>query len=151
DTDAVLAVRVALRGPRYKEDADRVRFWYAFVDRLQALPGVTKAGITSKLPLEGGSNTSVLVNDEKYDPTQQRTLAERSSVTEDYFDAMGLRLIKGRGLQTEDRVGDIRGYVVNQAFVAKAWPNKDPIGEIIRDNNRDKPDFTARVVGVVED
>lgn len=151
DTDAVVAVRVALRGPRYKTDADRVRFWYAFTERVQALPGVAKAGITSKLPLEGGSNTSVMVNDEKYDPTQTRLLIERSSVTENYFDAMGLRLVKGRNLQPEDRTGDIRGYVVNQAFVAKAWPSKDPLGEIIRNNSPGKPEWTARVVGVVED
>ncbi len=150
DTDAVLSARVVLRGPRYKEDSDRVRFWYAFTERLQALPGVTKAGLTSKLPLDGGNNTSVLVNDEKYDPTQRRLSIERSSVTESYFDAMGMRLLKGRNLQPEDRTGDVRGYLVNQAFVAKAWPNKDPIGEIIR-NNSNKPDWTARVVGVVED
>lgn len=147
----MIAVRVALRGPRYKENADRVRFWYAFTERVQALPGVTKVGITSKLPLEGGSNTSVMVNDEKYDPTQKRLLIERSSVTENYFEAMGLRLVKGRNLQPEDRTGDVRGYVVNQAFVAKAWPDKDPLGEIIRNNSPGKPEWTARVVGVVED
>jgi hypothetical protein len=63
---------------------------------------------------------------------------------------MGLRLMKGRGLKTEDRTGDVRGVVVNQQLVAKAWPNKDPLGEIIRGNNPGKPWFTARVVGVVE-
>jgi hypothetical protein len=72
-------------------------------------------------------------------------------VTEDYFAAMGLRLIKGRALTTEDRKGDIRGVVVNQACVAKAWPNKEPIGEIMRGNTPGKPWYVVRVVGVVED
>ena len=151
DTDAVLAAQVALRGDRYKENADRVRFWYALVERLQGLPGVTKAGITSKLPLEGGSNTNALINDQTYDPTQRRMSVERSSVTEDYFEAMGLRLVKGRNLRAEDRTGDVRGVVVNQALVAKAWPNKDPLGEIMRANQPEKPWFVVRVVGVVED
>ena len=75
---------------------------------------------TSKLPLEGGSNTNALVNDETYDPTQNRMSVERSSVTEDYFATMGLRLLQGRGLQAEDRTGDIRGVVVNEACVAKS-------------------------------
>ena len=149
-TDAVTTAQIALRGPRYKEDAARVRFWYDLVARVQALPGVTHAAITSKLPLEGGSNTNGLVNDETYDPTQRRLSIERSSVTEDYFATMGLRLMKGRGLKTEDRTGDVRGVVVNQQLVAKAWPNKDPLGEIIRGNNPGKPWYTARVVGVVE-
>jgi putative ABC transport system permease protein len=111
---------------------------------------VTHAAITSKLPLEGGSNTSALVNDETYDPTARRMSVERSSVTEDYFTTMGLRLLKGRMLQTEDRTGEIRGVVVNQACVDKAWPNKDPIGEIMRANQPEKPWYVVRVVGVVE-
>lgn len=149
-TDSVITARVALNGDRYKEDADRVRFWYALVEKVRALPGVTHAAITSKLPLEGGSNTSALVNDETYDPTARRMSVERSSVTEDYFTTMGLRLLKGRTLQTEDRTGEIRGVVVNQACVDKAWPNKDPIGEIMRANQPEKPWYVVRVVGVVE-
>ncbi|MDQ5978567.1 MAG: putative transport system permease protein [Verrucomicrobiota bacterium] len=149
-TDAVITARVALNGDRYKEDADRVRFWQALVERAKALPGVTHAAITSKLPLEGGSNTSALVNDETYDPTARRMSVERSSLTEDYFATMGLRLIKGRTLQAEDRTGEIRGVVVNQACVDKAWPNKDPIGEIMRANQPEKPWYVVRVVGVVE-
>ena len=149
-TDAVVAGQVSLRGPRYEKNEVRVRFWYELVERVRALPGVSHAAITSKLPLEGGNNTNALVNDETYDPTQRRLQVERSSVTEEYFGAMGLRLQQGRGLQPEDRTGDVRGIVVNQEFVAKAWPNKDPLGEIIRGNNPGKPWYTSRVVGVVE-
>ena len=149
-TDAVVTAQVTLNGPRYDKDEARDRFWYDITGRVQARPGVLHAGITSKLPLEGGSNTNALVNGETYDPTQQRMNIERSSVTEDYFQAMGLRLLKGRNLQPEDRSGDIRGVVVNQACVDKCWPKKDPIGEILRGNNPGKPWYTARVVGVVE-
>jgi putative ABC transport system permease protein len=148
--ESVIVAQVTLNGDRYKEDATRVQFWYGLVDRVKALPGVTGAAITSKLPLEGGSNTNALVNDETYDPTQRRMSVERSSVTEDYFGTMGLRLLKGRPLQTEDRTGEIRGVVVNQACVDKAWPAQDPIGEIMRANQLEKPWFVVRVVGVVE-
>ncbi|WP_415907308.1 ABC transporter permease [Oleiharenicola sp. Vm1] len=150
-TDRVLVGRVNLRGKRYDEDADRVRFWRALEERVKALPGVVSVGLTSKLPLEGGSNTNALVNDEVYDPKQRRMNVERSSVTEDYFAAAGLKLIQGRLLNAEDRTGEVRGVVVNQAMVAKAWPDKNPLGEIIRGNNPGKPWYVARVVGVVED
>lgn len=151
DTESVATAHVALRGPRYKTDAERVRFWNEIVERVQGLPGVTKAAITSKLPLEGGSNTNALVNDEVYDPTQRRMNVERSSVTQDYFEAMGLKLLRGRNLRSEDRDGEIHGVVVNQALVKRAWPNKEPLGEIMRGNTPAKPWFVARVVGVVED
>lgn len=150
-TDYVLTARVYLRGDRYKEEADRIRFWDQFVERLGALPGVSAAGFTTKLPLQGGSNTSVLVNDEVYDTAQQRMLVERSSVTPGYFEAIGLRLVKGRNLGPEDREGEIRGVIVNRAMVAKAWPDKEPLGELIRNNNSGQPEWTYRVVGVVED
>jgi predicted permease len=149
-TDSVVTATVSLNGERYKEDAARVRFWYEMVEKTAALPGVLKAGITSKLPLEGGSNTNALVNDEVYDPKIRRMQVERSSVTEDYFTAMGIHLIKGRTLTSEDRTGEIRGVVVNQACVDKAWPNKDPIGQIMRANQPEKPWYVVRVVGVVE-
>lgn len=149
-TDEVITAQVALNGSRYDKNEDRVRFWTEFVERVQALPGVTHAAITSKLPLEGGSNTNALVNDETYDPTQRRMSVERSSVTEGYLATMGLRLLKGRNLQAEDRTGEIRGVLVNQATVDKAWPKKDPIGEIMRANQPEKPWYVVRVVGVVE-
>ncbi|AOS44578.1 Macrolide export ATP-binding/permease protein MacB [Lacunisphaera limnophila] len=149
-TDAVVTARVTLNGDRYAEDAERVRFWQALVERVRALPGVTHAAVTSKLPLQGGSNTNALVNDQTYDPTIQRMQVERSSVTEDYFAAMGLRLLRGRLLQAEDRTGEIRGVVVNQACVDQAWPGKDPLGEIMRANQPENPWFVVRVVGVVE-
>jgi predicted permease len=149
-SDNVIVAQVSLNGPRYEEDAARVRFWYEFTGKVAALPGVAHAAITSKLPLEGGSNTSALVNDEVYDATIRRMSVERSSVTEDYFAAMGLRLLKGRNLATEDRTGEIRGVVVNQACVDKAWPNKDPLGQIMRANQPEKPWYVVRVVGVVE-
>ena len=150
-TDNVITVQIALHSERYKEEADRVRFWYELAERMRALPGVAEAAVSSKVPLEGGSNTHVLFNDERYDPTQPRTLVERTSATEGYHPAMGLRLLKGRLLQPEDRQGDIRGVLVNRTLVAKAWPNQEPLGELIRGNNPGEPWFKARVVGVVED
>jgi len=149
-TDAVITATVSLNGDKYDKDETRVAFWYELIGRVRALPGVTQAAITSKLPLEGGSNTSALVNDEVYDPKIRRMSVERSSVTEDYFSTMGIRLLKGRTLKSEDRTGEIRGVVVNQATVDKAWPNKDPIGEIMRANQPEKPWYVVRVVGVVE-
>lgn len=151
-TDYVLSAKLSLRGDTYKENEARVRFWQTLAERLGALPGVTAVGLTSKLPLEGGSNTSALVNDETYDPAQRRTSVERSSITPGYFEAMGITLLRGRNLTPADDMtkdGHL-GVVVNRAFVDKAWPNKDPIGQVFRANQPKDPWYTATVVGVVE-
>jgi putative ABC transport system permease protein len=151
-TDQVLSAQLSLRGDTYKENETRVRFWATLTERLAALPGVTSVGLTSKLPLEGGSNTSALVNDEVYDPAQRRTSVERSSVTTGYFETMGIRLLRGRNLSPADDMSKtgVLGVLVNQAFVDKAWPDKDPIGQVFRANQAKDPWYTATVVGVVE-
>lgn len=152
-TDQVLTARLSLRGDAYKEDDARVRFWQKLDERLRALPGVTAVGLTSKLPLEGGSNTSALVNDEAYDSSIRRTSVERSSVTPGYFATMGIALVRGRNLTPADDMGKDGhlGVVVNRAFVEKAWPDKDPLGQVFRANQPKDPWYTATVVGVVED
>lgn len=152
DTTCVLSARLNLRGDPYKENEARVRFWQKLEERLAALPGVTSVGLTSKLPLEGGSNTSALVNDEAYDPAVRRTSVERSSITPGYFQAMGIALVRGRNLTPADDMtkdGHL-GVVVNRAFVDKCWPGKDPIGQVFRANQPKDPWYIATVVGVVE-
>src|SRR5690606_15717821 len=81
DTDLVLSAQINLRGPSYETEEQRLQFWDRLENALRSLPGVSTVGLTSKLPLEGGSNTSALINDEVFDPTIRRIQIERSSVT----------------------------------------------------------------------
>ncbi len=151
-TDFVLTAQLNLLGDSYDENEVRVRFWKQLTDKLGAIPGVISVGLTSKLPLEGGSNTNALVNDEVYDPMIRRTLVERSSVTEGYFETMGLPLLQGRNLTAADDMTEDGhlGVVVNRAMVDKHWADTNPIGEIFRANQAEDPWYTATVVGVVE-
>lgn len=148
-TDRVLTGQIHLRGDRYKATEARTQFWEQLTQRVAALPGVTAAGITTRLPLEGGSNMWILVNDEVFDPLAQRTLAEIRAVTPGYFAAAGIPILHGRTLEAGDAGQDEIGVVVNRALAEKCWPGQDPIGQIIRPSN-DRAWFHARVVGVVE-
>ncbi|MBA4136129.1 MAG: permease [Opitutus sp.] len=151
-TDHVLTARLNLRGDLYKENAARVRFWERLEERLAAIPGVTAVGLTTKMPLSGGNNTDALVNDQTYDPAQRRMSVERASITPGYFETMGLKLVRGRNLTPADDMNEdgVLGVVVNRAMVEKAWPDRDPIGQVFRANMPTKPWYTATVVGVVE-
>jgi predicted permease len=148
-TDRVLACELSIRGERYKDKEARSRFFDLLATRAEALPGVAHAGITTKLPLEGGSNMDILVNDEVFDPKADRTLAEVSSTTPGYFAAAGIPLLRGRILEPRDAGEKERGVVVNRALADKCWPGQDPLGKIIRPDEP-KASFQARVVGVVE-
>jgi putative ABC transport system permease protein len=148
-TDHVVSGELALRGGRYAKKEARTQFCEQLAARVAALPGVTAAGTTTKLPLEGGSNTGILVNDETFDPTAKRVLAEVSSITPGYFAAAGIALLRGRTLEPGDAGDKEIGVVVNRALADKCWPGKDPLGRVIRGNNP-QPWFTAHVVGVVD-
>lgn len=146
----VLAATLHLRGERYADPAARTRFCERLVAVAGALPGVTAAGTTSKLPLEGGNNTNILVGDQTFDAAVRRAPVEVSAITPGYFAAVGQRLLRGRLLRPEDAATNPVGVVVNRTLAEQSWPGQDPIGQLVR-ANKPVPDWTATVVGVVED
>lgn len=151
-TEDVLTTKLTLNSARYVLNENRIQFWQQIVERLQRVPGVIAVGITSKLPFEDRDGTSCLINDEAYDPDEQGILIDRSSITADFFKTMGLAILQGRNLRPEDEMNEtgICGVVINRAMADLAWPEQDPIGQIIRGNNPGTPWFTATVVGVVQ-
>jgi predicted permease len=150
DAERSLTGEIWLWGPEYTSDEAKVRFWNDFTAQLEALPGIEHAAVASKLPLQGGTSTSILVNDETFDPSVRRTNAERSLVSPGYFDAIGIRLINGRDLRATDDAPAEYGVVVNRTLAEHAWPGESAVGQLIRSNDNPPP-WTAVVVGVVED
>ena len=72
----------------------------------------------------------------------------------DYFRAMGMPMVKGRGFGPGDDVSAPRVAVVDQAFADREWPGQDPLGKRVKpfgmdsnSKNESEPWFT--VVGVV--
>jgi putative ABC transport system permease protein len=155
DTDEVLVVSLQISGPGFETLEERNTFWERLLERLRNSPGVAAVGVTSKLPTLGGTNGSVLVDDEVYDPEERRPLVELSFVTPGYFEAMGINIVRGRNFETNELVtptSDVleMPVIVNQAFARQYWPDADPIGQRIRGNS-EEPDWYATVVGVAED
>jgi len=152
DTDQVLTADISLAGGEGDPVADqaRVDFWESIVERCGALPGVERAAVTTKLPIEGGSyNGSVLVEGESYDPERQTELIERSFVSPGYFEAMGIPLLAGRAMEGNEGTDAERVAVVNRAFVDLYWPNQNALGQRIR-QDAEHSQWSAVVVGVVE-
>jgi putative ABC transport system permease protein len=149
DTDYVLSTDLWLRGEAYQQKGSYTRFWDQLLEKVQSLPGVKTAAVTSKLPLEGGNNGSFLKDDEVYSPKLARTLVERSYVSSGYFAVMDLPLLRGRTLNKDDAHGKAVNVVVNRALAEKFWPGENPLGKRVRPNDANPP-YIALVVGVVE-
>jgi predicted permease len=149
DTDQVLCTRIALAGDRYEEEQVRVEFWERLIEHVDGLPGVNRAAVASKLPLEGGTNGSILVTGESFDPERKMKLVEFSYVSPGYFEAMGIPLLAGEIFKAGNLPDTEQIVIVNQALVDHYWPDQNPIGQQIRQGTAD-PKWSATVVGVVE-
>jgi putative ABC transport system permease protein len=151
--DAVhtIAAGITLEGSAYRGNATaQAALWNRLLERVRAIPGVVQAGATTKLPLEGGTNGTYLVEDERYDPKADRPLIERSWVTPEYFEAMGVRLLSGRlfapGSATESR----SEIVVNRAFARQYFRSGNALEKRIYPNSAERA-WMGVIVGVVDD
>ncbi len=160
-TDEVLLAQLPLAGSAYEEPEARKAFYDQLLERIRAIPGVHRAGLTSKLPLRGGSNGYVLVRDQAYDPNAQSGLVEYTFVGVDYHEAMGIPLLTGRSFDNRDMnaaAGQVREeaetleipVLINRTMAEEYWPDASPLGEMVRPGGPNEY-FRAEVIGVVED
>jgi predicted permease len=113
---------------------------------------VDAVGITSFLPASGNS-WSIPFTMEGYVPAKGAGLnmAAMSLVEDDPFEALGIRLLRGRVFIESDNAGSPLVALVNRKMAERYWPDQDPIGKRLR---RGLPDTAApwmTVVGVVDD
>ncbi|MEQ8329338.1 MAG: ABC transporter permease [Longimicrobiales bacterium] len=150
DPEGVTAVEVAPPADFMRERARLREFQEGVVVRAAALPGVSAAGMTSVLPLDGpppdtpvnprGAEVEVAV----------AARAERLAVDAGFFETLGVRLEAGRLFGSTDRGDDPTAVVVNRTLADRLWPGQDPVGRAIAIDPHAWETFVP-VVGVVSD
>ncbi len=146
----VLTLSVDPSGARYEHDVGLVTYYDQIRAAVGAVPGVVKVGSVSRLPLNGGSNGNVLIEGRPpRTSSDEGPLVEGTSVSGDYFAAMGIKLLEGRTLQPQDSARGAVNVVINHHFAKEAWPGQDPLGK--RFSFSDDPPHWNTVVGVVDD
>ncbi len=146
----VLTMSINPSGTRYAK-RDAVRQYYADVlARVAAVPGVSAVGTISRLPLSGGTNGNALIEGQPPRSNSDRgPLVEVTSITGNYFNAMGITLLRGRTLTPDDQTTSVKNVVINRHFAREAWPSDDAIGK--RFSFNDNPPDWLTVVGIVDD
>jgi putative ABC transport system permease protein len=155
-TDHALTLRVSLPVPEGRitpADEDRfVSFFDRTLARLHELPGVTAAGATNMIPLDG-NGTDRLIEIEGYEPRDESDMpdAQNRQATPGWFAAMGIPLVRGRLIEHSDDNKAPRVLVVNEAFVKTYFPNGDATGKRIRLGKLTTDFPWGTIVGVVGD
>ena len=163
DATGVLSLRVLppmppeLRLPRYRyvEWSDRL------IARLEATPGVERAAITTQVPLALNTFPASLAKGRgRTAGSDERWAGVTHNVSDGYFDAMGVRLIRGRTFGRVDRFSEAQVTsreraesgvaIVSESTARVLWPDRPALGEALWLPDIDNVTW-REVVGVVED
>jgi predicted permease len=150
--DHTLAAYYVLPQKRYAIQPVIDSFTDTLLRNLRQLPGVKAAGISSLLPTAGdGSGLSITV--EGYVPPKGAGLnmAMVSLMQGDPFQALGIRLLRGRLFTESDKAASQLVAIVNRKLAEHFWPGQDPIGKRLRRGMPETPTPWLTVVGVVDD
>ncbi len=145
-TDHLLTLEINVSPGDYSGKDLDAALYRPLVDKLRAIPGVKAAGYNRLIPLiEWGWNSGIEMVGKPPDPPDHERLAEVRMVSPGWYQAMGLRLLRGRLPDPAiDKPGSRQVVIVNQKFVDTFLPGEEPIGQQIK---QDKENQT--IIGVV--
>jgi len=139
--------------PRGKyTDADQVRaFGTAALARLEAVPGVESAALTSLIPLGGSDQVWGYWREANAVPgTREDGSALFYRVSPGYFETIGIPLLAGRDISVDDQASGAEVVLVSTSLAEQLFGGEDPLGQRIK-FGRDADDRPVEIVGVVGD
>jgi putative ABC transport system permease protein len=131
DAKNTLTAQTFLSPANYPDQPKRTAFYQDALQRLQSIPGVQAAGISTALPLFPTHGTPVRFEGEPEVELGRRTIILIESISPDYPKAMGVALIQGRAFVASDNATSPPVVIVNQAAVRRFWPDQNPIGKLV--------------------
>ena len=147
--DHLATTAVALSFATYPKDEQQVEVAKKLVNRLESLPGVQSAAISSVLPVSFNGNTTwIRIAGHPYNGEHNEV--NQRDVTAGFFPTIRARLLQGRYFTDFDDASKPKVVIINQTLAKKYFPGEDPIGKKIGDTEL-SPKSLREVVGIVED
>ena len=132
DDENVLTFGLSIPAARYPEPEDRVGFYEELEERLRVLPSVAAVGSVSRLPLTGAGAMAPYAYDDATAAQWESVTTDVSFVSPEYLEAIGTRLHAGRFFDSRDTKDSALVVVVDETLARKAWPDADPVGELVQ-------------------
>jgi putative ABC transport system permease protein len=147
DPKAVLTMQIELPPARYGKPQQMIAFSDDAIRRVQALPGVEAAAVSSALPVNPIRFSPVLFEGQPELPLAQRPLVSIQAISPEYAKVFRVPLLRGRQFNAHDDAQGARVVMVNETLARRFWPNQNPVGKKVW-VGRLAP---AEVVGVLGD
>ena len=148
--DGVLVVQMSLPKADYPERAQGVAFYEQLVARVRQLPGVASAAAINFVPMsrEGNLSSQFHVEGRPVLQSDRRPYANYNLVTPGYFETVGMRVVRGRGIEESDDERARPVCVVNETLARHMFPGEDPLGRRLVVSDKEQP---WEIVGVAAD
>lgn len=151
-TANLLTMKVELPQMKYPDQPRRSAFYTELLRRVEALPGVKSAAVTTNLPLyQQGNSTSITIEGRPAPPPGQELIVVTRVISPHYFQTMGIQLLRGREISEQDKVDSPGVAVISETMARKYWPGEDPVGKRMTPGKPESPDDWMTIVGVVKD
>lgn len=145
----VLLVRTNPKFAGYKPEQLNA-LYDRILTRLDALPGVRSAAISGAPPMSGGNWGSPIFIDGRPTGANEDVSAYLNRVSANYFETMGIPLLRGRTIGAQDTASSIQAVVVNQTLAERYFPNGDALGRTFKVADPSVKG-TWQIVGIVRD
>ena len=149
----VVTARIALTREHRASDEAAAKIRERLLQAMREIPGVTSVALSASTPFQGGLpiNAFTLETD-TLPPGSPQPGAFRVLVTPGYLQTLGLKLVEGRFYEDEETGPGRRGFVVDQSFARKFFPNGSALGGKFAFGGRPaKPEDWPTIIGVVKD
>jgi len=152
DYEHVLTMKMSFGGTIPPTTAQFTNITRRMTERLESLPGIRAAATISTLPLQHGLMTFFTVEgSEAPQDASSRAMAHWRMISANYFEAMGIPLIRGRTFAETDTADGEPVIIVNEALVRKYFAGEDPIGRGLQSGPPSPENPPSRIIGVVGD
>ncbi len=110
-------------------DEDPIAFYDAVLQRVRGVPGVQSVAASNNFPLDAEKLQGGIALEGR-NPLDEKSWrpAGWQLVSEDYFRALNIPLLRGRAFQQSDR-GGASVVVVSEELARRYWPNENAIGK----------------------
>ena len=123
--DHLLSVSIELPSEGYGSGNSSLLFFREAIERIEALPGIESAAVGGAFIGDHIPNHNVLVEGQA-GLRQENVAVVGDTVSDNYFETMGIPLLRGRNFSAHDPSG---GAVINEMMAQRLWPGEDPIGK----------------------
>ena len=148
-TAQLVTARIALPDS-YETGSAATQFYSQLAERLNTLPGVLGASAASRLPIDARYGIGDIHIEGRPMPPGESPGASFQRALPNYFQVMGIPLVRGREFDQRDDGKHDHVIIINESFARRFWPNENPLGKRIGIGPQGEKSWHS-IVGVIKD